>query len=75
LHEQWFDRFVEKETDDVFELIDDAYRGAQGGSNLVVLRRPEIRTVLDQLRRLLAEEKMVRCPLSVDPELWDVVAA
>lgn len=75
LHEQWFDRFVEKETDDVFELIDDAFRGMEGGSDLVVLRRPEIRKTIGQLRRLLVDEKMARCPLSVDPELWDVIAA
>jgi hypothetical protein len=75
LYEQWFDRFVTRDEDDVFELIDGAFRGAEGGSNLVVLRRPEIREVLGQLRRVLAAEKMARCPLSVDPELWDVIAA
>ncbi len=75
LHEQWFDLHVKREADDVFDLIDEAFRGPQGGSNLVVLRRPEIRKVLGQLRRLLADEKMARCPLSVDPELWDVIAA
>ncbi len=75
LHEQWFDRFVKTDTDDVFDLIDEAFRGPQGGSNLVVLCRPEIRKAISQLRRLLADEKMARCPLSIDPELWDVIAA
>lgn len=75
LHEQWFDRFVTKDEDDVFELIDGAFRGAEGGSNLDVLGRPEIRKAIHQLRRLLADEKMARCPLSVDPDLWDVLAA
>jgi hypothetical protein len=57
LHGEWFDRYVKEDTDDVFELIDDAFRGMEGGSNLDVLRRPEIREVLGQLRRVLAEEK------------------
>jgi hypothetical protein len=75
LHQEWFTRFVRNEADDIFALIDAAFRGAEGGSNLLFLRRPETRTALTQLRRLLVDEKMSRCPLSVDPDLWDVVAA
>jgi hypothetical protein len=75
LHEAWFDRFVEDEADDVFDRIDEAFRGANGGSNLLLLRQPKIRAALTQLHRLLVDEKMSRCPLSIDPELWDIVAA
>lgn len=75
LHEEWFTRFVQDEEDDIFELIDIAFRGAEGGSNLRFLRRPETRTVLTQLRQVLIDEKLSRCPLSIDPELWGVVAA
>jgi hypothetical protein len=75
LHEEWFDRFVQEPEDDVFHLIDGAFRGADGRSNLRFLAQPQTRTTIAQLRRILIEQKMERCPLSVDPELWDVVAA
>jgi hypothetical protein len=75
LQEKWVNRFVQKEEDDVFQLIDEAFRGSAQGSNLLFLRRPEIRKVLAQLRGVLLEEKLKRCPLSIDPELWDIVAA
>jgi hypothetical protein len=75
LHGEWFTRFVENEEDDVFDLINSAYCGPESGSNLIFLTQPKIRRVLAQLRGVLVEQKLLRCPLSVDPELWEVVAA
>lgn len=69
LYESWYDRFVEKDEDDLFEEVSTAY----AMSNLTVLQREDAQKAIESLRRHLHEEKRSRCPLVVPEPLWSIL--